>query len=695
MLSLKELVEVAHKSLNIDDLFELLLEKALAVSGARIGSVLRVEPEKERFRVVAKKGLDPTLEKNAFIDFKDSLLRHVLAKREPLLVKDIETDERVQKPNNPKYGTPSFLSVPLFIKDDIVAILNLSNKGTKDIFDQDDRQIVSLMINEISFALENALLYTKVRTQLKSIQEKTGALISVNEQLEQEIAERKLAETALRESEARYRLLIENANDGIFILQDDLVKFPNPKIQELTGYSEEELSRISFEVLIHPEDREEALSRHDSVLRQKEPPPGPYTFKLQTKGEDVLWVQLNAVPIVWEDKRAVLHFLRDVTEQKKLEHQFYQAQKMESIKTLAGGIAHEFNNLLMGVQGNTTLMLMDTKPVHPFSERLKNIEESVKRGANLTRQLLGFAREGRYEAKPMDINALIRKTAEIFSHTKKEMVIHTECPENIRTVEADSSQLEQVLLDLYVNAWQAMPGGGELFIQTENFDTDGKSTLSGQLKPGKYVKISLTDTGIGMDEITRKRIFEPFFTTQEPGKGTGMGLSAAYGIIQNHGGTIDVYSEKGKQTTFHIYLPATEKQQIKEVQVAELRPKEEKTLLLVDDEEMILEVTRRLLEKLGYTVLAARSGKEAIDIYKANQEKIDGVIVDMIMSEMGGGETFDRLKAVNPHVKVLLSSGYGIDGNAQEILDRGCIGFIQKPFKLANLSQKVMELFEK
>ena len=198
-----------------------------------------------------------------------------------------------------------------------------------------------------------------------------------------------------------------------------------------------------------------------------------------------------------------------------------------------------------------------------------------------------------------------------------------------------------------------------------------------------------------MDEITRKRIFEPFFTTREPGKGTGLGLSAAYGIIQNHGGTIDVYSEKGKQTTFHIYLPVSEKQLVKEVQVAELRPKEKKTLLLVDDEEMILEVTRRLLEKLGYTVLAARSGKEAIDIYKSNQEKIDGVIMDMIMPEMGGGETFDRLKAVNPHIKVLLSSGYGIDGNAQEIIDRGCIGFIQKPFKLANLSQKVMELFEK
>jgi two-component system cell cycle sensor histidine kinase/response regulator CckA len=248
---------------------------------------------------------------------------------------------------------------------------------------------------------------------------------------------------------------------------------------------------------------------------------------------------------------------------------------------------------------------------------------------------------------------------------------------------------------LYVNSYHAMPGGGGLYIQTENIVIDEFFNRPYHVEPGKYVKISVTDTGIGMDKATQQRIFDPFFTTKEMGRGTGLGLASAYGIIKNHSGFIDVYSEEGEGTTFNIYLPASEKEVVKEKKSQEEVLKGAETTLLVDDEDMIIEVGQGVIKKLGYKVLTAKSGKEAIEIYKKNHDRIDLVILDMIMPEMGGGETYDKLKEINPDIKVLLSSGYSIDGQATEILERGCNGFIQKPFNMADLSKKIREILDK
>jgi signal transduction histidine kinase len=225
---------------------------------------------------------------------------------------------------------------------------------------------------------------------------------------------------------------------------------------------------------------------------------------------------------------------------------------MESLGTLAGGIAHDFNNLLMGIQGRTSLMVMDKDYSHPDFEHLKGIEDYVKSAADLTRQLLGFARGGKYEVKPTDINEMIKKSSSMFGRTKKEIKIHEKYQKDVWTVEVDQGQIEQVLMNLYVNAWQAMPGGGELYIETENVTLNEDYVKPYQVEQGNYVKISITDTGVGMDEATRQRIFEPFFTTKEMGRGTGLGLASVYGIIKNHGGFINVYSEKGEGTTFNI-----------------------------------------------------------------------------------------------------------------------------------------------
>ena len=383
-------------------------------------------------------------------------------------------------------------------------------------------------------------------------------------------------------------------------------------------------------------------------------------------------------------------------ERKKLEAQFQQAQKMESIGTLAGGIAHDFNNVLMGIQGHASLMLLDTDPDHPHFERLKGTENMVQTGANLTKQLLGFAKGGKYDVKPTDLNELIKKGYEMFARTKKEITIHNKYQKDIWPVEVDRGQIDQVLLNLYINAWHAMPDGGGLYIETSNVVLDHNHTNPLGVKPGNYVKISVTDTGIGMDEATQQRIFDPFFTTKEMGRGTGLGLAFAHGILENHGGIINIDSEKGKGTTFDIHLPASKKEVTKkEKKLEDKILKGTETVLFVDDENMILNVGKDMLREMGYKVLLAGSGKEAVEVYRKHKDKVDLVIVDMIMPEMGGGEAYSRMKKNNPKVKALLASGYSIDGQAAEIMELGCDGFIQKPFNVKKLSGKIREILDK
>ncbi|NOQ45357.1 MAG: PAS domain-containing protein, partial [Desulfobulbaceae bacterium] len=365
---------------------------------------------------------------------------------------------------------------------------------------------------------------------------------------------------------------------------------------------------------------------------------------------------------------------------KKLEAQLQKVEKMEAIGTLAGGIAHDFNNLLMGIQGHASLTLMHIDSGHPHFEHLRGIEDMVQRGANLTKQLLGFARRGKYEIKPTDLNEVIDNSSEMFGRTKKEIRIHRKYQKHIWTVEIDKGQIEQVLLNLYVNAWQAMSRGGNLYIETSNVVIDDTSATAFGVKPGKFVLLTVTDTGTGMDKKTMERIFNPFYTTKPMGQGTGLGLASAYGIVKSHAGHIEAASEQGQGATFSIYLPASEKKVEKIVETVGEFIKGTETVLIVDDEEIILEVGRELLEGMGYQVFTAINGAQAIKFYRDNQDKIDIVLLDMIMPDMDGGEVYDRVKEINPDIKVLLCSGYSIDGQATEILKLGCDGFIQKPF---------------
>jgi two-component system cell cycle sensor histidine kinase/response regulator CckA len=388
--------------------------------------------------------------------------------------------------------------------------------------------------------------------------------------------------------------------------------------------------------------------------------------------------------------------LRDISEKKALETQFYESQKMESVGTLAGGIAHDFNNLLMAIQGNVTMIMLNQGLDDREYERIKNIEQYIQKGADLTKQLLGFARGGKYEVKATDLNALIRNGLSMFTQAKKEITIHMELEKDIWMVAVDQGQIDQVLLNLYVNAAQAMPEGGAIFVHTQNIFLPRDPMKAFDLEPGRYVKVLVADAGVGMDAEIRKRIFDPFFTTRAVGEGTGLGLASAYGIIRNHGGIINVESEAGMWTAVSFFLPAVAADLSGETPVAldERIRKGEETVLLVDDEEMILDIGTEFLEIMGYHVLTAGSGMRALQLYEEKGDEIALVVLDMVMPDMTGGDCFDRLRDVDPTVKVLLSSGYSVDGQASKILDRGCNGFIQKPFKIEHLSKKIREILD-
>ncbi len=511
-----------------------------------------------------------------------------------------------------------------------------------------------------------------------------------------DVTERKRAEEALFNEKEKLQVLSENAPFGMALIdRNGHFLYVNPKFREIFGY---ELGDV-------PNGK--------TWFRKGFPDPAMRSTVIRTWMNDIaasngkLWQRvfsvtckdgsvktINFTPVLLKDMDTIL-VCEDITERKKLEAQLLDAQKMEAIGTLSGGIAHDFNNILMGIQGYASLIMLDIGPGNPQYDRLKRIEEQVKSAADLTGQLLGFARGGKYVTKPINMNDLIEKTSTMFGRTKKEIAIHSKYEKDIWAVEADQGQIEQVLLNLYLNAWQAMPQGGEILLETRNAIINDSCAGVYSMVPGRYVRVSISDTGMGMDEKTRERIFEPFFTTKELGRGTGLGLAMVYGIVKNHNGFIEVASEPGKGTTFTLYFPASEKV------ITEERPetpgvvKGTGTILVVDDEPQVLAVSKEILECLGYVVHGAKSGEEALALYKEMKGSVSLVIIDMIMPGLSGSETFDRLRELDPSAKIMLASGYSLDGQAREIMNKGCDGFIQKPFDITLISQKVRELLEK
>ncbi|HOI75681.1 MAG TPA: cache domain-containing protein [Syntrophales bacterium] len=523
------------------------------------------------------------------------------------------------------------------------------------------------------------------------------AVLNRNRLLSEEIANRMQIENELKESEEKYRSIFENAVEGIFqITADGRFISVNPAFARIAGYGSpgemvDGISSINNNLLANPGDGE----RYREILDDKG---FVEDFEIAMKRNDgsIVWVSINS-RVVKDEKGRLLYYegtIEDISERKraeedrrKLERQLFQSQKMDAIGQLAGGVAHDFNNILMGIQGNVSLLQMEHDPSHPHAKRLGRIEEHVKRGANLTRQLLGFAREGKYEVRTLAVNDLVRKSVQFFIETRKEIEADLELEADVHPVEADPGQLEQVLLNLYINAGHAMPRGGNLHIRTSNVVLREEDARAFETKAGSYVRISVSDTGVGMDRETLKRIFEPFFTTRSQEGGTGLGLASAYGIIRNHGGLIKAYSEPGRGSTFNVYLPSSEER----VPAEDQGPSEDLLtgsggILLVDDEPMILESASRMLGALGYTVYPAASGQDAVSMYMEKRDRIDLVILDMILPGISGAQVLRMLREIDPGVRVVLSSGYGLQGEVQKVMESGCRGFIQKPYSMKELS---------
>lgn len=501
----------------------------------------------------------------------------------------------------------------------------------------------------------------------------------------------RITEISLKNERERFRNLVETAPYGIALIDAlDNISYVNSRFTDMFGYDVDDIPTmpVCFEK-VYPDEkyRRNALeawekdTRSDSDFRE---PNRHFTVTCADGSQKD--VDFRLVPL---SEQRWLVICEDVTERKKLEAAFLQAQKMESIGTLAGGVAHDFNNLLMAIQGTVSILTRTNDNDQETLEHLQSLEQCVTAGANLTGQLLGLARGGKYQVKPLDVNAIFKATADMFGRTHKEIRIIQRLDDSLKPVEADAGQLEQVFLNLFVNAWQAMPDGGDLILETKNVTLSPSFANSHSLDPGDHARITVSDNGPGIVEGIQDKIFDPFFTTKEVGQGSGLGLSSSYGIIKNHNGALSVESAPGKGATFTILLPVSTKSINETIDETGEIEQGAETILVIDDDAMITAVVGRMLTELGYDVITANSGQEGVDLYEKRKNNVNLVILDMIMPDMSGAQAFAKLREINPTLKVILASGYSLDDKAREIMNAGCDGFMQKPFDMKKLSNAV------
>jgi PAS domain S-box-containing protein len=666
---------------------------------------------------------------------------------------------------------------------------------------------------------------------LSPLKDDSGSVTHVVEAI-RDVTDLIQAYEALQESEEKYRLLVENANEAIFVIQDGMLRFFNIKNIELIGYSKEELTSTPFINFVHPDDREVTLGRHLKRIRGEELP-GVNVFRIIDKAGNIKWAEVNSVLISWEGRPAILNFLNDITERKQaegalrqseekyrnvleniedgyyevdiagnftffndsmcqiygypreelmgmsdrqytdqenakklfqafnkvyrtgesteeldweiirkdgarrsieasvsliedssgnrigfrglirdvterkraeeekatLQEQLRQSQKIEAIGRLAGGIAHDFNNLLTVIKGYSQLSLIELKEGDPLKGNIEEVKKAADRAADLTRQLLAFSRRQILEMRVLDLNTVLRDLDKMLHRLIGEDIeLVTVFTDDLGRVKTDPGWVEQIIMNLAVNARDAMPSVGKLTIETANVELDGAYARDHiAVTPGRYVMLSVSDTGVGMTPEVRQQVFEPFFTTKEKGKGTGLGLSTVYGIVKQSGGNIWVYSEPGQGTTFKIYLPRVDEplEEIKERVVKEELPHGSETILVVEDEEEVRKLAVRILQRQGYTVLDAPDGDGALVICGERKDPIHLILTDVVMPGMSGRQLADRLGSFHPEMKVLYMSGYTDNAITHHgVLEKG-MNYIQKPFTVDGLIRKVREVLDK
>ena len=727
LLALKELIEVAKKSLDIQSLQELVLDKIMAVTGARIGSFLEYEATAHQFRIAAVRGMNEKNVIDFYIPLEDSMAKYAVLEKKSVLIRDIWTDYRTQRVNDDRYGSPSFLSIPVVLGNDVSAVVNLAGKLPDDYFDEDDERISRLMIEEIDFALKNARLHHKVQELLKAseesnnrlqeeikkrieseeqlfhyqknlehvVEERTREIVTINEKLTEEISEHKSAQKALQESEEMLRTIIDSARDWIFI-KDMVSRYAlvNQRMAADLGKSEAEiLGKTAKDIFL---DQEAILIEEwDQKIFDGEIVEFETSFVIGGK-QRVFYI--IKVPV--RDKSGQIISLcgiaRDITERKKMETQLMQAEKMEALGNMAGGVAHDLNNILGVLVGYSELFLAEIAADSPHRDYANTILKSSEKGAVIIQDLLTLARRGVSSPEIVNLNQTISDylaTPE-FERLKDYhplVTFRTNLGKELFNVKGSPVHLYKTVMNLVSNAAEAVSGVGEVKIQTENRFMDIPLRGHPEMQKGDYAVLKVSDTGIGISADDIGKIFEPFYTKKVMGRsGTGLGLAVVWGTMKDHNGYIDLQSKEGKGTTFTLYFPVTREKLVKVEKSASSATYMSKgeSILVVDDQPEQRALATSILERLGYQVEDVESGEKAIEYLK--NKNADLIILDMIMDPgIDGLETYRKILEINPRQKAIIVSGYSETERVNQTLELGAGQCIRKPYTIETLGLSI------
>jgi len=511
------------------------------------------------------------------------------------------------------------------------------------------------------------------------------------------------AEEALRESEEKYRTILESIEDGYF--EVDLTgnfKFFNDSMCKIRGYSKDELIVMNNRDYMDPETSKKVYEIFNRVYKTGESVKGVEWESIRKDGSKIY--SESSISLMKDSKDQPIGFqgiVRDITERKNLEKQLIQSQKMEAVGRLAGGVAHDFNNLMTIVIGNADMLLMSLTKDDPLREDVEEIKKAGGRSTSLTRQLLAFSRRQVLQPMVLNLNTVLAETDKMLRRLiGEDLEMATILESELGKVNIDPGQVEQVIMNLAINARDAMPGGGKFTIETANVDLDREYAHKKgvmELQPGPYVMLAISDKGIGMDKETQSQIFDPFFTTKPKAKGTGLGLSTVYGIVKQSGGYIWVYSEPGQGTTFKIYLPRVqgEEASLKKEPVPKELLQGSETVLMVEDDEAVRNFSKKVLKRSGYNILEAQDGEEALMVSRAHEGPIHLLLTDVVMPKMSGRELADRLQELRPETKVLFMSGYTDNAIIRHGTLRSDVNFMQKPFTPELLSQRIRRILDR
>jgi PAS domain S-box-containing protein len=593
------------------------------------------------------------------------LTEYILRTGRPLLATpevfaDLEAHGEVESVGSPSID---WLGVPLIVRDEAIGALVVQMYGAGHRYGERERDILTFVSGQVALAIE-----------------------------------RKRAEQLLRQSEEQYRTLVDNIQDGVFLIADRRVVFANRAVAQMLGRDPASVLGGNVAGLIAPEDRDWALKRYQRRV-SGEAVPKEYELRLlHADGVTRVPVNLSVSLISYRGEPAVLGTMRDLTERQRLEERLFQSQKFEALGQLAGGIAHDFNNQLMAIQGSGELLRQRLPPAEGVREELEIVQRSTRRAADLTQKLLAFARRQVLEPSHLDLDEVIGHLLPILERVIPENITIAFRPHGrLATIRADRVQLEQILMNLVVNSRDAMPDGGELHIATDEVEL-GEEFTTGRpwARPGCFVHLAVRDTGVGIDRDALSHIFEPFYTTKEPGRGFGLGLAVVYGIVKQHGGMIDAASGQGQGTSIDVYFPPVshfaERLEVPPGEFAATGGSE--TVLIVEDEDEVRHVLVEALGGLGYTVFEAADGVEALALLERGQPPVHLVISDVVMPRMGGWELFEAAQRLPHRPRFLFSSGYG-----ESLVDDGLAkgqrpALITKPYGIDELARKVREVLE-